>query len=147
MIYGSLIYSKKWLSERPNCRGMFLRLEGITLLEWCERRSCPSLSGCHLAVSQNWASNHTSSGRADSGLSADLKILNFWNLLAIFQTWFLGVLGSTSFPLHFGLSLCNPLKQIRLPYPIWKGTCIPFIWGRVAWSASRGYRVTGPVLV
>ena len=56
-------------------------------------------------------------------------------------------LGSADIPLLFGLSLCNLMKQVRLPYPIWKGTCIPFIWGRVGWSASRGYRVLGPILV
>ena len=34
-------------------------------------------------------------------------------------------LGSAGIPLHFGLSLCNLLEQIRLPYPVWKGTCSP----------------------
>ena len=52
---------------------MFLRLEGK---QW-DNRGCFSLSGCHLTVSQSWASYHTLFERADSGLSADYKILNF----------------------------------------------------------------------
>ena len=56
-------------------------------------------------------------------------------------------LGSTDMPLDFGLSLWNPLKDIKLPYTRWKGTCIAFIWGRVGWSASRDHRVTGPILL
>ena len=51
MRYGRLICSKKWLSERPNWRAMFLRLEGPTVREWCENSTCFSLSCCHLAVS------------------------------------------------------------------------------------------------
>ena len=46
--------------------------------------------------------------------------------------------GSANSLLHFGLSLCNPLKQIRLSYIRWKGTSIAFIWGIVVWSATRG---------
>ena len=69
-----LISSKKWLSERPNCWGIFLRLRGMTVVEWCENRGCFSLSGCHLAVSQSWAGYHTSSERGHSGLSADIRI-------------------------------------------------------------------------
>ena len=53
MRYGSLICSKRWLSDRPKCRNMFLRLEGMIVLEWCENRGFLSLSGCHLAVSQS----------------------------------------------------------------------------------------------
>ena len=74
MRYGSLICSKKWLNKRPDCGGMFLRLEGMTVLEWCEDRGCFSLSDCHLAVNQNWAGFHTSFERGESGLSADIWI-------------------------------------------------------------------------
>ena len=42
---------------------------------------------------------------------------------------------------HFGMSLCNPLKDNKLPSTRWKGTCIAFIWGRVAWFPSIGFRV------
>ena len=56
--------------------------------------------------------------------------------MAIFDVY----LGSDNHPLHFGLSLCSPLKDIKLPYTRWKGTYIAFIWGRVAWSAPRGCR-------
>ena len=55
------------------------------------------------------------------------------------------LLGFTDMPLHFGMSLCNPLKDNNLPYTRWKGTCIAFIWGRVAWSAPRGCRETSSV--
>ena len=81
MRYCRLICSKKWLSERPNCRGMFLRLRGMTVVEWCENRGCFSLSGCHLAVSQSYAGYHTSFERGESGLPADIKIrtiLSYW---------------------------------------------------------------------
>ena len=47
-------------------------------------------------------------------------------------------LGSTNEAQHFGLSLCNPLTHIKLPYTRWKGTSIAFIWGMVAWSTTRG---------
>ena len=40
---------------------------------------CLSLSDCHLAVSQSWASYYTSSERGESELSADKKILNFFS--------------------------------------------------------------------
>ena len=56
-------------------------------------------------------------------------------------------LGSTDMPLDFGLSLWNPLKDIKLPYTRWKGTCIAFTWGRVAWSAQRGCRDMAPFLL
>ena len=36
-------------------------------------------------------------------------------------------LGSTDHPLHFGLSLCSPLMDIKLPYTRRKGTHIAFI--------------------
>ena len=88
MRYCRLICSKKWLSERPNWRGMFLRLEETTVVEWCENRSCFSLSGCHLAVSQNWAGYHTSFERGDSGLPADLKIRTVIQLIGILWSYF-----------------------------------------------------------
>ena len=55
-------------------------------------------------------------------------------------------LGSTDIPLHFGLSLCNPFKDIKLPYTRWKGTYIAFIWGRVACFPSIDFRVTEVIL-
>ena len=51
-------------------------------------------------------------------------------------------LGSTDHPPHFGLSLCSPLMDIKLPYTRRKGTHIAFIWGRVACFPSIGCRVT-----
>ena len=45
---------------------------------------------------------------------------------------------SASIPLHFGLSLCNPLEQISPLCAIWKGTYMAFNWGIKAWSAPRG---------
>ena len=88
MRYGSLICSKKWLSERPNWRGMFLRLEGETVLDWCENMSCFSLSGCHMAVSQSWAGYHTSFERGESGLPADMKIRTIAQLIGILWSYF-----------------------------------------------------------
>ena len=49
-------------------------------------------------------------------------------------------LGSTNYPLHFGLSLSHSLEQIRPPYTIWKGTYLAFIWGWVACPLPRGCR-------
>ena len=40
------------------------------------------------------------------------------------------LLGSAGIPLHFGLSLCNPLEQIRLPYGKWKRTSRAICWYR-----------------
>ena len=44
------------------------------------------------------------------------------------------------------MSLCNLLQQIMLPYLIWKLYQSPFIWGMVAWSAPRGWRVTDHIV-
>ena len=38
--------------------------------------------------------------------------------------------------------LCSLLLHIRLIYLKWKPCVSPFIWGMVAWSTPRGYRVT-----
>ena len=38
------------------------------------------------------------------------------------------VLASTMWPLHFGMVLSHFLKQIRLPYLIWKRIVRSFIW-------------------
>ena len=88
MRYSSLICSKKWLNKRPDCGGMFLRLEGMTVLELCEDRGWFSLSGCHLAVNQNWAGFHTSFERGESGLSADIWIWTFDQLIGILWPYF-----------------------------------------------------------
>ena len=84
MRYGSLISAIKWLSERPNWRGMFLRLEGETVLDWCENMSC----FCHLAVSQSWAGHHTSFERGDWWLPADIKIRTVIQLIGILWSYF-----------------------------------------------------------
>ena len=55
------------------------------------------------------------------------------------------LLTSASIPLHFGLSLSNPLEQISLPYINWKGTFKAFIGGMAAWFATRNWRVTNVV--
>ena len=47
-------------------------------------------------------------------------------------------LGSAYTPLHFGLSLCNLLQHIRLPYIRWKGIYIAFIWGIIGCPPPRG---------
>ena len=38
------------------------------------------------------------------------------------------LLGSAGIPLHFGMSFCNPLKHIKLPYIRQQKTSIAFIW-------------------
>ena len=63
----------------------------------------------------------------------------------LISAYLLGVLGSTSIPLHFGLSLCDLLVQIRLPYSKWKRTSLAFIWGMKVWCATRGCTVTVPI--
>ena len=88
MRYGRIICSKKWLSERPKWWGMFLRLEGETVLDWSENMHCLSLSGCHLAVSQSWAGYHTSFERGDSRLPADMKIRTVIQLIGILWSYF-----------------------------------------------------------
>ena len=47
------------------------------------KRDCPSLSGCHMAVSWSWASYHTSSERGHSGLSTDIRIWPIIQLIGI----------------------------------------------------------------
>ena len=88
MRYGSLICSKNWLSERPNCWGMFLRVEGMTVLEWCENWGCFSLTGRHMAVSWSYAGYHTSFERGESGLPADIKIRTIVQLIGILWSYF-----------------------------------------------------------
>ena len=61
-----------------------------------------------------------------------------------FAQW-CSLLTSASIPLHFGLSLSNPLEQISLPYINWKGTFKAFIGGMAAWFATRNWRVTNVV--
>ena len=155
LIYGGLINSKGLQSDRPKWRGMhadpsqtsLCKAVSKTILEWCENRRCLSLSACHLDVSLSWACYHTSYERGHPGLPVDMKISTNVQLIGILWSYFGVWLGSTSEALHFGLSLCNPLKDIRLPYTRWKGTYIAFIWCIVAWSTTRGCRVTGPFLV
>ena len=133
----------------PGQRNPSLKKGGLavsrTTLHWemARNKGLLNLLDCHLAISWSWAGYHTSSERGISGLSADLKFLNFFKQIAIFKPYFWVVLASTRWPLHFGLSLCNLLEQIMLPYLKWKGIGIPSIWGIVAWSTTRGYRVTG----
>ena len=111
MRYGSLICSKKWLSERPNWRGMFLRLEGETVLDWSENMSCLSLSGCHLAVSQSWAGYHISFERGDSGLPADIRIRTMVQLIGILWSYFEHFWGLSNRLIlmvwHLAISHCN----------------------------------------
>ena len=49
-------------------------------------------------------------------------------------------LGSAYIPLHFGLSLCNLLQHVWLPYPRRKGTSIALIWGIVGLYECCIYR-------
>ena len=104
------------------------------------KRECLSLSACHLAVCWSWGSYYTSFERGHSRLSTDIKIGSIVQLIGIIQMCFGVWLLSTSYLQHFGLSLCNPLEQIRLPYMVWKGTCLAFIWGIMACISPCGYR-------
>ena len=49
-------------------------------------------------------------------------------------------LGSAYTPLHFGLSLCNLLQHVWLPYPKRKGKSIAWIWGIVGLYECCIYR-------
>ena len=92
-VYSSLISDKKWLSDRPKCRATLFKpgatqaktVRKTTVLEWCENMKRLSLSVCHLAVSQSWASYHTSSERGESEPSAGENFLNFFLQIAIFK--------------------------------------------------------------
>ena len=94
-VYSSLISNTKWLSDRPKCRETLVKpgatqaktVRKTTVLEWCENMTCLSLSGCHLAASQSWASYHTSSERRESELSADKSFLNSF-AISYFQAYF-----------------------------------------------------------
>ena len=149
--YGGLICIKAFQSDIPKWGGLFAdprwtsvcKTVSKTLLEWDENRRCLSLSACHLAVSLSRICYHASYERGHSGLPADTKIRTIVQLIGILWSYFGVQLGSTSEALHFGLSLCNPLKDIRLPYTRWKGTYIAFIWCIVAQYISRGCRVRG----
>ena len=94
--YGSLISNKKWLSGTPKCRMTWVNADATqantvrktTVLEWCENIKCLTLSGCHLAVSQSWASYHNSLERRESELSADENFWIFFLQIAIFKHTF-----------------------------------------------------------
>ena len=49
-------------------------------------------------------------------------------------------LSSTNTLQHFGLPSCSLWWQMKLPCPIWKGTCIALIWGIQTRSGTRGCR-------
>ena len=77
-----------WVRDQTG-EACFFRLEGISVVELCENRSCFNLSGCHLAVSQSWAGYHTSFERGDSGLPAGMKIRSVVQLIGILWSYFL----------------------------------------------------------
>ena len=83
------------------------------MLEWGENRRCLRLSACLLAVSLSWVCFHTSSERGHSELPTDMKIRAIVQLIGILWSYFGVQLESGRYPLHFGLILCNPLKQIE----------------------------------
>jgi len=148
MGYGGLICSKALQSDRPKWGGMYAdprwtslcKTVSKTMLEWGENRRCLSLSACHLVVSLSRACYHTSYERGHSGLPADLKIRTLVQLIGILWSYFGVHLGSWNEALHFGLSLCNPLRYIGLLYSKWKGTSMAFIWGILTYPAPRGCR-------
>ena len=136
-VYSRLMCCQRLQSDRPKCWGRLAEVSHTslcksvskTILICCENRECPSLSTCHLAVSWNYASYHTSSERGHSRLSTDIKIRSLVQLIGIIQMCSNVQLTSTNAPQHFGLSLCSLLQQLRPPYSIWKRTFIAFIWG------------------
>ena len=129
MRYGSLTCSKKWLSERINWRGMFLRLEGATVLESCENRSWLCLSDCHLAVTWSWAGHHISFERGISGLPADMKIRTIVQLIGILWSYFgmlwglpttlyILVCHSATFRYRAGYHMANVRGHPKLSYEV-----------------------------
>ena len=61
----------------------------------------PLYSACHLAVSWNYASYHTSYERGHSGLPADINIRTIVQLIGILWSYFGVYLGSANIPLYF----------------------------------------------
>ena len=59
-----------------------------TVLDWFENMKCLSLSGCHFAVSQSWASYHTLSERRESELPADQTFFEFLPITSYFLAYF-----------------------------------------------------------
>ena len=79
--------------------GLFLHF--YTELAW--NMGYLNLLGCHLAISQSWASYHTSSERGETGLVADSKILTNAQQINILQYYFWVVLWSSKWAQHLGL--------------------------------------------
>ena len=60
-------------------KAIFLKSQiDFVISEMARKQGHLNLSACHLAVSQSWASYHTSSERGDSGLSADVIFFEFF---------------------------------------------------------------------
>ena len=66
---------KGWFGSKPN----------NTTLRVGKKQGLLNLLDFHMAISWSLAGYHTSSERGISGLSADQKILNFFNQIAIFK--------------------------------------------------------------
>ena len=108
-VYSRLMCCQRLQSDRPKCWGRLAEVSHTslcksvskTILICCENRECPSLSTCHLAVSWNYASYHTSYERGHSGLPADIKISKIFQRIGIIWSYFGVHLGSENMPLYF----------------------------------------------
>ena len=89
---------------------------------------CLSLTGCDMAVSQSWASYHTSSERGESELCADENLFEFFHTNSHYQAYFWVVSALIKVRLHFGLLLSHFLLDIQLPYPQLKRIPRASIW-------------------
>ena len=120
----------------------------LVLLFLPTSKMCPSNWVSQSVTSWSRSGHHISFERGDLELSWDIKVQKFSDGWVWFKpgtnspisAWLWSALGSNSIPLYFGLSLCNLLEHIELPYPRWKGTSIAFIWGKEEWSSTWGYR-------
>ena len=136
MRYDSLLTSEKWPSDRPQGSATPCFLPTLSVLLLCFLPNHPffnlDFSGLgqpiflkfHFAVSKwskfnNWPT--FSKSITDLIHFRPHQTLCYFFALCVAPA-------STSIPQHFGLPLCNPLEQIMLPYLIWKGIAIAFIW-------------------
>ena len=151
MGYGSLVCSKKRLSDRPKWRGMpadpnrasLCKAESKTKLEWEKTRGdSASLPvswlflgvGCAIIPRKRtfratcWYKNQ------DHEPTDRHFMIIFWCSPGVWKWVFFRL----SFWAHF-------FQQMGLLYIRWKGRFIASIWGMLAWSAIVGDRVTASV--
>ena len=147
--YGGLICSKRLQSDRPkysasmpdprNAHNMIIKYLSVGHGSWFWNQQVT----LNVLFQMRYDSMHKSKRQPSDRQRAETPPV-FSPLKACFPYCLHSdaLLTSASIPLHFGLSLSNPLEQINLPYINWKRTFIAFIWGMAAWFATTGLTVT-----